>query len=131
MGAEGSISEVSSKQEMWKKWEQDEKDGKLKAEHAIWDDCPGFDLIPELDLPLNHSYFFDGTHSCPPLSPLSLQLYWARGCTHGLKYVNSYFNLPTCYGWQGRGIQGGIYWSFLIEKDEKKIKRGKLNLKRL
>lgn len=117
MGAEGL-----SKQEMWKKWEQDEKDGKLKADHAIWDVCPGFDLMPELDLPLNHSYFLDGTHSCPPLSPLSLQLYWARGCTHGLKYVNSYFSLPTCYGWEGRARQGGIYWSFLIERDEKKIK---------
>jgi phosphohistidine swiveling domain-containing protein len=61
---------------------------------------------------------------------LSLQLYWARGCTHGLKYVNSYFNLPTCYGWQGRGIQGGIYWSFLIEKDEKKIKEREVKFKK-
>ena len=107
---------------IWKKWEQDQKDGKLKAGVAIWDVSPGYDLIPEIDLPLNHSYFLDGTHSCPPLSPLSLQLFWARGCTHGLKYVNTYFSLPTCYGWQGRGKDGGIYWSFLIETDEQKIK---------
>ena len=119
-----------SRPEMLKKWEQDEKDGKLKAGHAIWDVSPGFDLIPELDLPLNHSYFFDGTHSCPPLSPLGLQLYWARGCTHGLKYVNSYFSLPTCYGWQGRGKEGGIYWSFLIERDENKIKEREVKFKK-
>jgi pyruvate, water dikinase len=114
---------------MWMKWGQDEKDGKLKAADAIWGVSPGYDLIPEIDLPLNHSYFFDGTHSCPPLSPLGLQLYWARGCTHGLKYVNSYFNLPTCYGWQGRAKDGGIYWSFLIETDEQKIKQREVKFK--
>jgi pyruvate, water dikinase len=111
-----------SREELWKKWEQDEKDGKLKAVDAVSGISPGYDLIPEIDLPLNHSYFFDGTHSCPPLSPLGLQLYWSRGCTHGLKYVNSYFSLPTCYGWQGRAKDGGIYWSFLVETDEEKIK---------
>jgi pyruvate, water dikinase len=116
MGAGGS------REELWKKWEQDEKEGKLKAVDAVSGVSPGYDLIPEIDLPLNHSYFFDGTHSCPPLSPLGLQLYWSRGCTHGLKYVNSYFSLPTCYGWQGRAKDGGIYWSFLIETDEEKIK---------
>jgi len=129
MSAEGLISEASSRQELWKKWEQDERGGRLKAQDAIWDDCPGFDLIPELDLPLNHSYFLDGTHSCPPLSPLGLQLYWARACTHGLKYMNSYFSLPTCYGWQGRASQGGIYWSFLIEKDEKVVKEREARFK--
>jgi len=116
--------------ELWKKWEQDLKDGKLKATGATWDVSPGYDMIPEIDLPLNHSYFFDGTHSCPPLTPLGLQLYWSRGCTHGLKYVNSYFSLPTCYGWQGRGKDGGIYWSFLIETDEQKIKEREVLFKK-
>ena len=114
---------------IWKKWEQDQKDGKLKAGVAVWDVSPGYDLIPEIDLPLNHSYFLDGTHSCPPLSPLSLQLFWARGCTHGLKYVNTYFSLPTCYGWQGRGKDGGIYWSSHRDGREK-IKGRKPSLKR-
>lgn len=110
------------RQDTWKKWEQDDRDGKLKSGDAIWGLSPGYDLIPEIDLPTNHSYFFDGTHSCPPLSPLSLQLFWSRACAHGLKYVNTYFSLPTCYGWQGRVKDGGIYWSFLIETDEEKIK---------
>jgi len=116
--------------ELWNKWEQDQKDDKLKAEDAIWGVSPGYDLIPEIDLPLNHSYFLDGTHSCPPLSPLGLQLFWARGCTHGLKYVNSYFSLPTCYGWQGRAKDGGIYWSFLLETDEQKIKEREVKFKK-
>ena len=32
-----------SREELWKKWEQDQKDDKLKAEDAIWDVSPGFD----------------------------------------------------------------------------------------
>jgi len=32
--------------EMWKKWEQDEKEGKLKAGDAVWGLSPGYDLIP-------------------------------------------------------------------------------------
>ncbi|MEM4450531.1 MAG: PEP-utilizing enzyme [Nitrososphaerota archaeon] len=107
------------RENLWEKWMKEE----LKAEEAIWGVSPGLDLIPEVDLPLYNSFFLDGTHSAPPLSPLSLDLIWARGCTHGLKYVNSYFSLPTCYGWEGRAtIDGGIYWAFLIERDEKKIK---------
>jgi pyruvate,water dikinase len=123
------MSEVS-REGMWRKWEQDQKEGKLKAGKAIWGAVPGYDLIPEIDLPLNHSYFFDGTHSCPPLSPLSLELFWSRACAHGLKYVNTYFSLPTCYGWQGRAKDGGIYWSFLIETDEEKIKERKVKFKK-
>jgi len=119
-----------SREAMWSKWEQDQKDGKLKAGDAIWGVSPGYDLMPEIDLPLNHSYFFDGTHSCPPLTPLSLQLFWAKGCTHGLKYVNTYFSLPTCHGWQGRGKDGGIYWSFLLETDEKKMEEREARFKK-
>jgi phosphohistidine swiveling domain-containing protein len=44
--------------------------------------------------------------------------------------VNSYFNLPTCYGWQGRAKDGGIYWSFLIERDENKIKEREAKFKK-
>ena len=124
------MSEEVSRAEMWKKWQQDQKDGNLKAGDAIWGLSPGYDLIPEIHLPLNHSYFFDGTNSCPPLSPLSLQLFWSKACAHGLKYVNTYFSLPTCYGWQGRVKDGGIYWSFLIETDQQKIKEREVKFKK-
>lgn len=108
-----------AKEELLEKWAGMD----LKAEDAIWSYCPGYDLIPDVDLPLLHSFFLDGTHSCPPLSPLGLELVWARGCTHGLKYVNTYFSMPTCLGWEGRATnEGGIYWAFMIERDESKIK---------
>ena len=50
---EGKMSE-GLREAMWRKWGQDEKDGKLKAGDAIWGVSPGYDLIPEIDLPLNH-----------------------------------------------------------------------------
>ena len=67
----------------------------LKAGDAVWGLSPGYDLIPEIDLPLNHSYFFDGTHSCPPLSPLSLQLFlvesmcpWTEVCKYLFQFAH-------------------------------------------
>ena len=106
------------REELVEKWEKE----KPHVEDALWDEAPGYDLIPEVDLEIFNSFFLDGTHSCPPLSPLGLELVWARGCTHGLKYVNTYFNFPRCYGWEGRAKDGGIYWAFIIERDEEKIK---------
>ena len=106
------------REELIEKWVKE----RPKAEEGMWDQAPGYELIPEVDLSIFNSFFLDGTHSCPPLSPLGLELVWARGCTHGLKYVNSYFSMPRCYGWEGRTKDAGIYWAFLLETDEGKIK---------
>lgn len=106
------------RKELWERWENEMP----KAENAIWDYAPGYELIPEVDIPLNHSWFFDGTHSCPPMEPFSLYEYWARGCSHGLKYVNSLLSIPGSYGTEGRVKDGAVYWAFYIVRDEKERK---------
>jgi phosphohistidine swiveling domain-containing protein len=103
------------------RWEKENP----KTKNAVWDYAPGYELIPEVDVPLNHSWFIDGTHSCPPLDPFSLYEYWARGCGHGLKYINELLSIPGSYGTEGRTIDGAVYWCFYIVRDEnERRKRG-------
>jgi len=99
------------------KWEAQN----LRAENAIWDAAPGYDLIPEVDLPLFHSLFLDGTHSSPPVTPLYGYM-WVRHCGLGNKWANISLSLPRCYGWEWRYKDGGLYVAFLIVDDEKEIK---------
>ena len=81
-------------EDRWKKWETE----KPKAANAVWDMAPGYELVPEVDIPMFHSLFLDGTHSSPPLTPLYGYL-WARHCGIGNKWVNTALSLPNCYGW--------------------------------
>ena len=103
-----------SPEERWKKWEGAD----LKGEDAVWGAAPGYDLIPEVDLPMFHSLFLDGTHSSPPVTPLYGYM-WVRHCGIGTKWVNIALNLPTCYGWEWRYKDGGMYVAFLVVRDEK------------
>lgn len=103
---------ASVPEERWKTWETKE----LKANNAIWDAAPGYDLIPEVDLPMFHSLFLDGTHSSPPVTPLYGYM-WVRHCGLGTKWVNISLSLPTCYGWEWRYLNGGLYVAFLVVRD--------------
>ncbi len=105
-------------EERWEKWETE----KPKADNAIWGTAPGYDLVPEVDLPLFHSFFLDGTHSSPPVTPL-YGYQWVRNCGIGNKLVNITLSLPTCYGWEWRYKEGGLYVAFLTVKDEDEIKQ--------
>uniref|UniRef100_A0A7C2K0L1 PEP-utilising enzyme mobile domain-containing protein n=1 Tax=candidate division WOR-3 bacterium TaxID=2052148 RepID=A0A7C2K0L1_UNCW3 len=111
--------------ELWEKWEKENP----KVPTAIWDYAPGYELIPEVDIPIGHSWFFDGTHSCPPLEPFSLYEYWMRGCGHGLKYINTVLSVPGSYGTEGRTIDFAAYWSFYIVRDEKERRERELKMK--
>ena len=93
-----------------------EKQQKVK----IWDEAPGYDYIAEIDLPEMHSWFLDGTHSIPPLTPL-YGWHWVRFCGHGLKVACTELSIPTCKGWELRFLNGGIYCAFHIVRDQKEI----------
>lgn len=86
----------------------------------LWDEVPGYDLIEEIDVPEMHSWFLDGTHSVPPLTPL-YGWFWVRGHGHGLKYAAAELSIPTCKGWEKRYRNGGSYVSLHIVRDEKEI----------
>jgi pyruvate,water dikinase len=111
-------------EERWKKWEAD----KPRAENAIWGMAPGYDFIPEVDLPMFHSLFLDSTHSSPPVTPLYGYL-WVRHCGIGTKWVNINLSLPNIYGWEWRFKDGGVYTSFLIVRDEEERKQREVKFK--
>lgn len=111
-------------EERWKKWESDSP----KAEDAIWSMAPGYDYIPEVDLPMFHSLFLDGTHSQPPCTPLYGYL-WVRHVGIGTKWVNIALSMPNLYGWEWRFKDGGLYTSFLIVRDEAERKKREVKFK--
>jgi phosphohistidine swiveling domain-containing protein len=86
----------------------------------IWDATPGYDYIAEVDLPEMHSWFLDGAHCIPPLTPLC-GWHWARYCSHGLKVACAELSIPACKGWELRMLHGGIYCAFQIVRDQKEI----------
>lgn len=90
---------------------------RAKAEEAIWDMVPGHDLIPEVDIPIFHSLFLDGTHCMPPRTPLYMN-YWEGFVGHGCKYDNYELQLPTCWGWEWRYREGAFYVAFNPVRDE-------------
>ena len=113
-----------SPDERMKKWQSDPP----SCERAIWDVAPGYDLIPEVDLPLFHSFFLDSTHSAPPLTPL-YSYAWVRCTGIGNKIVNSTLSLRTCYGWEWRFKDGGLYTTFLVVGDPEERKAREIKFK--
>jgi pyruvate,water dikinase len=93
---------------------------KKQLKTKIWDETPGYDYIAEIDLPEMNSWFLDGTHSIPPLTPL-YGYQWVRYCGHGLKFACTELSIPTCKGWELRFLNGGIYCAFHIVREQKEI----------
>jgi pyruvate,water dikinase len=86
----------------------------------IWDKTIGSDYIEEIDLPQMHSWFLDGTHSVPPLTPL-YAWHWVKYCSHGFKVACTELSIPTCKGWELRNLNGSIYCALHIVRDPKEI----------
>jgi pyruvate,water dikinase len=97
------------------------KDATKKTPTKLWDAVPGFDLNEVVDLPEMHSWFLDGTHSDPPLTPL-YGYFWIKFCSHGTKYAADELQIPTCKGWEMRYHHGGSYNAFNIVRDPKEIR---------
>jgi pyruvate,water dikinase len=87
---------------------------------TIWDKTIGSDYIEEIDLPQMHSWFFDGTHSVPPLTPL-YAWHWVKYCSHGFKVACTELSIPTCKGWELRNLNGSIYCALHIVRDPQEI----------
>lgn len=88
----------------------------------IWDVVPGYDFIEEVDLAAIPSWFLDGTHSVPPLTPL-FSYQWAKFCSHGFKAACAQLSIPTCKGWEIRISNGGIYCGLHVVRDQAEIAR--------
>lgn len=96
----------------------------------IWDANPGFEYIAERDLPDMHSWFLDGAHSTPPVTPLCAWL-WARYCGHGMKVGCNELSIPGCKGWEIRTLEGGIYCSLHVVRDQKEITEREIKFKQV
>ncbi len=93
---------------------------KKKPVDRIWDAVPGYDFNEEVDLAAMPSWFLDGTHSIPPLTPLFCYQ-WARFCSHGFKAACEELSIPTCKGWEIRVLNGGLYCGLHIVRDQEEI----------
>ena len=88
----------------------------------LWDSVPGFDFIEEVDLPELNSWFFDGTHSVPLLTPL-YTWFWIRHCAFGSQYMAELFSAPRFKGFALRNVEGSDYIGMYIVRDEEEVKR--------
>ncbi|MGD9115570.1 MAG: PEP-utilizing enzyme [Dehalococcoidia bacterium] len=95
---------------------------KQEQSSRIWDIVPGYDFIEEVDLAALPSWFLDGTHSVPPLSPLFCYQ-WARFCSHGFKAACTELSIPTCKGWELRIHNNSIYCALHVVRDQTEIAR--------
>ncbi|MDR3568659.1 MAG: PEP-utilizing enzyme [Syntrophobacteraceae bacterium] len=95
----------------------------------IWDNIPGFDYDESIDLPELSSWFWDGTHSMPLLTPM-FSWFWIRHCPHGSMYAAEILSTPRNKGFAMRDYKGGTYIGMHIIRDEKEIEERTVKFKR-
>jgi len=98
-------------------------------EQALWDIAPGFDFLEDMDMSDKASWFFDGTHSLPLMSPLYLW-YWSRCCRNGLRQLNEKLSIPTVRGHEIRVKHGSFYNTIDIVTDKEEIAAREVKFKK-
>ncbi len=94
----------------------------------LWDSVPGFDFNKEVDLAQIHSYFFDGTHSVPLLTPM-YSWFWIRHCGYGSQYAAEILSMPRYKGFTLRDVEGSDYVGMRIVRDEEEVKKRTVKFK--
>jgi len=93
---------------------------KTQVDTRLWDSVPGFDFDEKVDLPELNSWFWDGTHSMPLLTPM-YAWFWIRHCAHGSQYSAEVLSLPRYKGFAMRDCEGATYIGMRIVRDEAEI----------
>jgi len=103
-----------------------EEEGKMGEEKQqqvkLWDAVPGFELNEEVDLAELKSWFFDGTHSVPLLTPM-YSWFWIRHCSYGSQYAAESLSMPRYKGFGMRDYEGGTYVGMRIVRDEAEVEK--------
>lgn len=94
----------------------EEKKGMVR----LWDAVPGHDFNEEVDLADLDSWFFDGTHCVPALTPM-YSWFWIRNCPWGSQYSAETLSLPRFKGFTARDKEGATYLAMRIVKDEAEV----------
>ena len=91
-----------------------------QGNEKLWGSVPGFDWDEKVDLPELNSWFWDGTHSMPLLTPM-YAWFWIRHCGHGSQYSAEVLSLPRYKGFTFRDHEGATYIGMRIVRDGKEI----------
>lgn len=94
----------------------------IKLSTKLWDAVPGFDFNEEVDVPEMHSYFHDGVHSVPRLTPMYSCLY-GRHNPMGSQYACETLSVPKSKGWSQKIKDGATYVAMHIVRDEAEIEK--------
>lgn len=90
----------------------------------LWDSVPGYDFNKEVDLAETDSWFYDGTHSVPLLTPL-YDWFWLRYCGYGSLYAAETLSIPRSKGWSMRRCEGATYIGMRVVRDEREVEQRK------
>jgi len=97
--------------------------GEQKLESVkLWDSVPGYDFNEKVDVPEMHSYFHDGVHSVPRLTP-SYSWFYGRYNPFGSQYACETLSIPRCKGWAQKIKDGSTYRAMHILRDEAEIEK--------
>ena len=88
----------------------------------LWDSVPGYDFNEKVDVPEMHSYFHDGVHSVPRLTP-SYSWFYGRYNPYGSQYACEILSIPRCKGWAQKIKDGSTYVAMHIIRDEAEIEK--------
>jgi pyruvate,water dikinase len=100
-----------------------------KAEEVkLWDAVPGYDFNEAIDVPEMHSWFYDGVHSMPRLTPMYGCLY-GRHNPMGSQYACETLSIPKSKGWSQKLKDGATYVAMHIIRDEAEIEKRRAKFK--
>lgn len=102
----------------------EQKTGNVK----LWDAVPGYDFNEEIDVPEMHSYFHDGVHSVPRLTPM-YSWFYGRYNPFGSQYACEMLSIPKCKGWSQKIKDGSTYVAMHIIRDEAEVERRRAKFK--
>ena len=95
----------------------------------LWDAVPGYDFNKEVDLAETSSWFYDGTHSMPLLTPM-FDWFWLRCCGYGSQYAADILSIPRSKGWAMRRCEGASYIGMLVVRDEAEVEQRKAKFRK-
>ncbi len=95
---------------------------KKAKEVKLWDVAPGYDFNEEIDVPEMNSYFHDGVHSVPRLTPMYSNFY-GKYCAYGSQYACETLSIPKSIGWSQKIKDGSTYLAMNIVRDPEEIEK--------
>jgi len=88
----------------------------------LWDVAPAYDFNEEVDVPEMTSYFHDGVHSVPRLTPMYSNFY-GKYCAYGSQYACETLSIPKSIGWSQKIKDGSTYLAMNIVRGPEEIEK--------